>query len=271
MTFFSEMEGLVGGGEVSCDGEEESGPVESVRRPCRLCREPGRGVAHRHQRVGESFLECVVAYCDLHGGEERARLEGRETMGSCHFARAPEHLTREEVLEGARMTLMLEHVYVVLRPAGEGRWRFGLGVTHPSKRSYDTKLEAERAGVHAWRWAYQKRLEKIRSARGGDLSWGRPVFELEHPKVVEAGASEAARFSDARPPHCDALKGRVALATNAAERRALRKAREDAAVPKISALAEVLRRDRELGGVLPDREQLEELLQSVQSARTGGV
>ena len=168
------------------------------------------------------------------------------------------------------MTMMLEHVYVVLRPAGEGRWRFGLGVRHPSKRSYDTKLEAERAGVHAWRGAYQKRREEILRARGGDLSWGRPVFELELPKVVEAGEGVAARFTDARAPHRDALKGRVGLATNAAERRVLRKAREAGEVPKISVLAEVLRRDRELGGVLPDREQLEALLQSALAARPGG-
>ncbi|HLT31264.1 MAG TPA: hypothetical protein VK013_14580 [Myxococcaceae bacterium] len=163
--------------------------------------------------------------------------------------------------------MSLDHVYVVLRPAGEGRWRFGLGVKHPSRRSYDSKVEAERAGVFAWRRVYTKRLAEIRAARGGDLSWGAPVLELEVPKVVEAAADEGARFDAARAPHPEALSGPVTMATNAAERRALRAAREEGKVSRVSALTELLRRDREFGGVLPDRERLEQVLQSFLAAK----
>src|SRR5690606_10219630 len=166
-----------------------------------------------------------------------------------------------------RATMSLDHVYVVLRPAGEGRWRFGLGVKHPSRRSYDSKVEAERAGVFAWRRVYTKRLAEIRAARGGDRSWGAPVRELEVPKVVEAAADEGARFDAARAPHPEALSGPVTMATNAAERRALRAAREEGKVSRVSALTELLRRDREFGGVLPDRERLEQVLQSFLAAK----
>src|SRR5690606_28463044 len=98
---------------VSGDAAGEEPELVTIRRWCAVCREPGRGVAHRHRRAGETFLECRVAYCDLHGGEERARIEGGEALGACDFARAPGHLSREQVLEGARQTMSLEHVYVV--------------------------------------------------------------------------------------------------------------------------------------------------------------
>jgi hypothetical protein len=237
-----------------------AGAYERVWSRCAKCGLACWGMSHRHVRGGEAILDGEIAFCREHGGEQRAREAVLRSRSACWFTVAPPQLTREEVVEAGNMTFELTHQFLVLREMAGGRWTFSLGSTRPAKRSYDTKLDAERAGVHAWRWAVKKRQRAVTEARGGDLSWGRPLPELEFPEVVEARVRQYVPLASGRRPHEASMRGPLPLSTNSEERRALRLAREEGKVSKQSALQSLLDRDREHGGTLPDREQLEALL-----------
>lgn len=246
-------------------GSSSAVELEAVIGGCLVCGAPGRGAAHRHQRAEEEFVSCGQVYCESHGGEARGFVEARERAGGCYFFQAPPALTRAQVIEGARTQLLPEHIYVVLRQAG-GRWLVSLGRQLPDRYSYDSKLEAERAGVGAWRASYAKRLGEILAARGGDLSWGPPVARMDAPLVLEAGLGGGRLpFASARSAALEALSGEIAMPTSARERQAVRKVRETGRVVLPHVLRELLRRDEELGGRLADGELLRAALRRFDS------
>ena len=63
---------------------------------------------------------------------------------------------------------------------GKGRCRFG------------SREAAVQAATDAWRSALARRVDEIRSRRGGTLAWGLPVAPLAEPHVVEPGPGETA-------------------------------------------------------------------------------
>jgi len=163
--------------------------------------------------------DAVSAYCDEHGGEERAR---RAASRDWNYL-APESVGGAAAVENAGcMQLQTVHAYVVLRqvPQQQGgkwlAWR-GLGsmltpVVNPQGQrrsrggkakakqkdapvtSFPTREAALELAILESRRATTARVEEIRRARGGTLEWGTPVEPLDEPVVIvlEQGDSRSA-------------------------------------------------------------------------------
>lgn len=146
--------------------------------------------------------DATAAYCEGHGGEERAR---REAEADWCYA-APESVGGEQrVVEAGCYSLCSEHAVVTVQPSN-GRWVSGLGTgSHLTiqRGSYATLLEAEAAGIALWRVRVAEAVESIRRARGGTLAWGLPVEPRATPLVwvlVRPGeALDSVRYEQREP------------------------------------------------------------------------
>lgn len=152
------------------------------------------------------------AYCDEHGGEERARAE----VGRAWSMVAPASVGGDDaVLDAGNLSLCSEHVYLVLReergrwlafrgigshvqpvPAGPPRQR---GAKRKSKASYTfaSRDEAFAAGLAAWRAGIEATVATITAARGGTLAWGAPVEPRSEPIILEPLPGQSAYAADA--------------------------------------------------------------------------
>lgn len=117
----------------------------------------------------------------------------RELVGydDGYVRHAPLALTEAQATEAGALALGSEGFYVVVREIAEGgRWTVATGIgshTQHIRGSHPTPEEAEAVGVAACRRCTERRIEEIRAARGGDLSWGIPVPEIAPPpKVLHA-------------------------------------------------------------------------------------
>lgn len=176
--------------------------------------------------------DAVAAYCDEHGGEERARAEARRDW----MYAAPESVGgRADVEDAGCLQLQTIHAYVVVRqvPADQGgKWLAWLGLggaltpvanpapevrvrpdgTRRGKRggkrvgasdgrlratgtnSFPSRESALEVATAKWRRGVEEHVEAIRRARGGTLAWGTPVEPLDSPIVIliEQGDSRSA-------------------------------------------------------------------------------
>lgn len=231
------------------------------------CARPAVDFSHEHQRQGELYRCGYTAYCELHGGEERARTEAEEKRASCWHTLAPPHLTRHQVDDAGVMQLSSEHAYVVVRAQEGGRWTAALGIgghTEHLQGSWGDMWSAELAAVHAWKRQLEARLARIQDLRGGAMDWGMTVQALRRPKVIRftgIGGNAWDAMEQAKPSTVD-LERRPEPGTDKYERRALRRARAgerlrggDGRGDRGLVLA-VIQRARDLGAPLEDEAEL---------------
>lgn len=227
------------------------------------CGRPAPALSHEHERAGERYTCGHTAYCELHGGEARARAEAEERRASCWHTLAPPHLTRHQVDAAGVMQLSSEHAYVVVRAQEGGRWTAALGVgdhTEDLRGSWGDMWSAELAAVHTWKQRLEERLARIQDLRGGALDWGLTVQALRRPRVIRftaIGGNAWDAMELAKPSTMD-LERRPEPGTDKYERRALARARagEQLRGGDLGHVLEVVERARALGAPLEDEAEL---------------
>lgn len=173
-----------------------------------LCPEPGEGVS----------LECPAGrpnatggpYCNAHGGRARALEEAQRDWNYL----APESVGNTAAVQAAgTRALDTRHAYIVVRPNPDGGWFSWLGLGslqeqvpradyvgcgRPKCRSCREGKGCGRGGRHVhpsgaaaaaaahrlWRVMLAARVDEIRAARGGTLTWGVPIAPLTEPVLV---------------------------------------------------------------------------------------
>lgn len=194
-----------------------------------ICGRAAPEFSHEHVRGGQRY-RCNTAYCELHGGEARARAEAEEKRAGCWHTLAPPHLSRHQVDAAGIMSLSSEHAYVVVRAQEGGRWTAALGIgghTEDLQGSWGDPWGAELAAVHTWKRRLEERLARIQDLRGGALNWGATVQALRRPRVIRfaAGGGNAWDAMDQAKPSTVDLERRPEPGTDKYERRALQRAR----------------------------------------------
>jgi hypothetical protein len=152
------------------------------------------------------------AYCQAHGGTDRARSE----LAHEWLAAAPDDVgAAGRVIQVGAQGLTTAEAYVLLRPEGPG-WLAWLGiggalvsVTNPyvdqrdklgkprtrrvgrrrvprGAKLFSDKDSAQREAELAWRAQVDARVEQITRSRGGTLAWGRELAPLPAPIVLDA-------------------------------------------------------------------------------------
>lgn len=166
------------------------------------------------QRAIEVRLSCpegrpdaVAAYCQEHGGKERALEEAERNWG---YAAPASVGDMDRVLEAGSLGLQTPDAYVVVRqttvgeggvwlawlglgsmlqqvpnPAAVPRQRGGRG-RRPSDgtKSFPSRETALSTALEAWRDRVTARVAEIREARGGTLEWGLDVEPLDEPVII---------------------------------------------------------------------------------------
>ncbi len=125
------------------------------------------------------------SYCPEHGGEERARAEVARAWAMV----APESVGDAQRVQWAGMLLLgSEHKVISVRWFGVrvvvflGTGSHLMPVGSFGLLEYPAALAAGRGALHNER---ARRIEEIRTLRGGTLDWGLPVIPLERPLVSD--------------------------------------------------------------------------------------
>lgn len=145
------------------------------------CGRPGTRVAVEAPAGRGVVAAC---YCELHGGEERAR---REVESDWNVVAPPEVV---DVLTAGTASLTSVDVYAVIRrlpDASGGGYVTALGVgtfTRNLPGRYTTREEAEAAVREAWRRQVEADVAEIKRLRGGTLDWGYPVEPRSEPILL---------------------------------------------------------------------------------------
>lgn len=124
----------------------------------------------RHHPVSERELEAAE------GDEERVRRERGDGDLGAWIDVAPWRMDRADAEAAGALGLTTAELYRGVREE-HGRWQgyVGLGGFLRQVATCDTREEAlALATAHLWR-SWLHRVEQIREARGGDLSWGWPL------------------------------------------------------------------------------------------------
>lgn len=170
--------------------------------------------------------DVTEAYCDAHGGEDRARATAERDWLYVAPASVGDSVA---VLDAGSLGLRTIEAYIVISRNGDGvwlAWRGLGGALDPvssgwlRRRHGVTTRVTERPDEIGWRphygfaardvaedrarveWAagVAARVEQITAARGGTLTWGIPVEPMPEPIVIDLAPGENAwDVASARP------------------------------------------------------------------------